>query len=148
MSYTLSHVCVSLLSRLHPMTVQLGLQYMKGVICGSNARAIALLCLLKQVGILSLLNVVLTISSAHLPLPRHRSSAIITTLATPGTSPGLCSIASLSALTSSTTAAHCLSACIASSSTSDPLYRAAVSTTPMRWGFISTRLHPVELLMR
>ncbi|KAF6021430.1 EIF2B4 [Bugula neritina] len=36
-------------SYIHPAISQIGLQYATGVVCGGNARAVALLCALKQV---------------------------------------------------------------------------------------------------
>ena len=36
--------------KIHPAIMKLGLQYAEGVICGSNARCVALLGALKQVG--------------------------------------------------------------------------------------------------
>lgn len=38
-------------SQIHPTIVQIGLRYASGVICGSNARAVALLCALTQVSV-------------------------------------------------------------------------------------------------
>ena len=49
-----SHIAVSCprfsSGKIHPAIMKLGLQYAEGVICGSNARCVALLGALKQVG--------------------------------------------------------------------------------------------------
>lgn len=45
-------------SYIHPAISQIGLQYATGVVCGGNARAVALLCALKQVSLLCITSLV------------------------------------------------------------------------------------------
>lgn len=54
--YLLDYVCPQSLgsagnSNIHPAVIKLGVQYAKGIICGSNARCVALLLAFKKVRI-------------------------------------------------------------------------------------------------